>query len=308
MKISRVIVYVGVVTGVCGLKLNSGNTAAKEIGKRLDLTEISNIDDHLERYGKLDQVEILYLQNTDVSDIPQLVRKMPNLKEIDLSYCKHFTDISALSGLESLEELYLRNTDVSDISFLNAKLPKLKMLDLENTWVNDISALRGRELNILDLKNTPVTDISGLENVKYIYLTDPEKAVQSSNGKSTVTYYKPDSLTKEHLAACQKTETSQTIATDTVSAILMSTAADAEKAKKEDEAEKDKQGAQSSKDNADSNGHGKDGDTKPASTAGSNTPAKKPISGGIIALISVSIALVVGGGLSILYLKQPAVL
>ena len=84
MKISRVIVYVGVVTGVCGLKLNSGNTAAKEIGKRLDLTEISNIDDHLERYGKLDQVEILYLQNTDVSDIPQLVRNMPQ-PETDLS-------------------------------------------------------------------------------------------------------------------------------------------------------------------------------------------------------------------------------
>ncbi len=78
------IVYVSVVIGVCGLRLNAGKAetdgAMTEISNKLDLTEIPNIDELL----KLDQVEILCLDDTDVSDIPQLVRNMPQ-PETDLS-------------------------------------------------------------------------------------------------------------------------------------------------------------------------------------------------------------------------------
>ena len=84
---------------------------------------------------KLGEVELLYLRNTEVSDV------------------------SALSNLTNLEWLYFSNTEVSDVSALS-KLTKLDELSLYNTKVSDVSALSNlTNLKSLSLYNTKVSDV-----------------------------------------------------------------------------------------------------------------------------------------------------
>ncbi len=156
---------------------------------------------------------------------------------------------------------------MTDISILKEHTD-LQTLHLNKTCVKDISVLRGRMLQSLDLADTPVTNFSGLEKVKSLYLTDHglEMKAALSSYTNKIHYSESISTTIEHIAACEKANTSHKVPTG--EAIPVS---------------------------------------NPTSTLVVNL-GNKPMSGGTIALISVSVALVVGGGLYFLYFKQPALL
>ena len=108
----------------------------------------------------LTQLNILYLSNTQVTDLSPLT-VLTHLNILYLSNTQ-VTDLSPLSVLTQLKELYLSNTQVTDLSPLSV-LTQLNSLDLSNTQVTDLSPLTVlTQLNSLYLSNTQVTDLSPL--------------------------------------------------------------------------------------------------------------------------------------------------
>ena len=152
MKISRVLVYVGVVTGVCGLGLNSGKSdKSVAIETEFDLFHKKNlwvygpnINTFLEKYEKSDTVESLNIFNgNEVLDMAKWVCKFTSLKSLYLAGIQ-VTDISNLPCLTNLEKLDLSVTCVNNISSL-VQMP-LKYLNLKWTPVEKVSALNVEEL------------------------------------------------------------------------------------------------------------------------------------------------------------------
>jgi hypothetical protein len=245
---------------------------------RTKLTDISELS-ILKSLKTLNLSTLLYMKN--VADISALCG-LTNLKTLDLSFIK-VSDISKLSCLDSLETLSLGGKNVWDISFLNEneqeKLPNLKSLNLQMTCVGNISALSGRTLDSLNLIGTPVTILSGLQNVKILRLTDPGNAINADLfNKYKTTQLKYDiSNYKQHLAECQEAEVRRNKA-EVLRELIGSKVPT--------------------------------GKTSGTSTLKGLAPVttgqggNKPMSGEMIALISISVALVVGGGLSFLYFKQ----
>ncbi len=187
MKISRVIVYVGVITGVCGLGFNATPFRSSDSL----VVHGKNVDTFLATYEDANNVKHLDLSETDVIELSIWVCRFTTLTTLNLSGTK-VSDITALSCLSSLEELDLTGTKVTNISFLKknlddklTKLPNLKTLFLIETCVEDISALNDRELEYLDLTNTPVdlTDTSALHLVNELHLPsiDPSQVQMQCN-------------------------------------------------------------------------------------------------------------------------------
>ncbi len=221
----------------------------------------------ISKLSGLESLVTLNLSRTNVADISKL-SGLESLETLHLTGT-NVADISKLSGLMSLESLYLSFTKVTDI-FALSDLNSLKSLHLQKTCVKDISPLSNRKLEVLNLIDTPVTDFSALHDVQILSLTDPGLAKETElilTGNQKIYKYTEES--SEHLAACKDAEMSQ-----------KSTRTD----KKPEEAI-----------------------LMPTGQGDTTHVDKKPISGAAIALICVSVALVVGGGLCFLYFKQAAV-
>ena len=217
MNISRVIVYVGVVTGVCGLKLNSGKTLPDGLMAVATQPSFTREGDSLIVFGP--DVDTLLKTYTELGTVVHLVvvdkyftnvsalSGLKSLQMLDLSDTG-VTDISALSGLDSLESLYLSGTGVTNISFLKQNkreiLPDLTTLDLSTTCVRDISALSGRELEMLDLTNTPVDEFTGLEKVIKLYVSETENPESKASLKGYTLPMSKVQLDAKHLLACAK--------------------------------------------------------------------------------------------------------
>lgn len=109
--------------------------------------------------------------NRKLSDISALSR-MKELTNLDLGYTR-VRDISALKGMKGLTNLDLGYTLVSDISPLSG-LTELTNLNLShNGYLSDISALSGLTgLTNLDLSGTGVSDISALSGLTRLISLD----------------------------------------------------------------------------------------------------------------------------------------
>ena len=115
-------------------------------------------------------LEWLYLDNTDVSDVSALAN-LTNLKSLVL-WNTDVSDVSALANLTNLVGLDLWNTDVSDVSAL-ANLTNLVGLSLNGTDVSDVSALASHtNLETLVLTGTLVSDVSALAHLTNLWRLD----------------------------------------------------------------------------------------------------------------------------------------
>ena len=93
-----------------------------------------------------------------------------NLKVLNLSYCRGFSDISPLKNFVNLTYLNLWGTEISDISPLK-DLKNLENLNLGGTNVSDISPLK----NLKNIKYLYLSDCRGLSDISS--LKDPEGPV-----------------------------------------------------------------------------------------------------------------------------------
>ncbi len=126
--------------------------------KELYAVDLSN--NHLQSIDGLNELdrsklEILYLQNNQISDI-SFLSEFTNIKKLVLSN-NNLNDISALGSLSSLDFLYLDHNCISNIEALkNLRLIETLRLDHQETVKGDgISSLMNIDVlaNVLELKN-----------------------------------------------------------------------------------------------------------------------------------------------------------
>ncbi len=88
-------------------------------------------------------VEILILDNNNLTEIPDWILNLRNLKSLSIRN-NNLTDISVLSYCENLEELYLTN-NINLEDFPNfSSCEKLKIIDVINTKINQLPiSIRG---------------------------------------------------------------------------------------------------------------------------------------------------------------------
>ena len=112
----------------------------------------------------LNQITVLYLSNSGLTEIPPEISLFNNLRILTLENNK-ITDISPLANLTALNTLWLYNNQIVDISPL-ANLTVLNTLLLLSNQITDISPLANlTELNILFLGNNQIKHVSPLRNI-----------------------------------------------------------------------------------------------------------------------------------------------
>jgi len=108
----------------------------------------------------------------DVDTIYQILEKFKNMKKVDLSGNKTFTNITPLTELSDLTEVDLSNSLIDDLTPVR-NLNKLGLINCSGSKVNSLEPLRySSNLTELNCSNTPVSDISMLENLKNLTKLD----------------------------------------------------------------------------------------------------------------------------------------
>jgi Leucine-rich repeat (LRR) protein/arsenate reductase-like glutaredoxin family protein len=101
----------------------------------------------------------------DLSPVYAQLRSFTKLKEINIAYKTHFTDLEPISQLTELQLINFSNTPIDDIAPLR-NLNKLEAIYFSNTQVSDLNPLQ-YSINIRELYafNTPLRD---LETMRYL--------------------------------------------------------------------------------------------------------------------------------------------
>ena len=109
-------------------------------------------------FSKIDNLSLIGLRITSVTYGSAILRKMSNLKELNLTN-NRISQISALSELKGLQTLILMGNRITEIGQLN--LPVLTSLNLDSNQITVITGLRGlKKLEELSLENNLVTEAS----------------------------------------------------------------------------------------------------------------------------------------------------
>lgn len=123
----------------------------------------TSIEDSCKILESCSQIEVLYLDRIEISDISSLT-SLTNLQELYLSNTQ-ISDIRPLSSLTNLRHLSLSKTFIYNIHPL-VSLTSLQYLDISQTQVSDISPLASlTNLHYLNLNLTEVSDISHLASL-----------------------------------------------------------------------------------------------------------------------------------------------
>ena len=112
------------------------------------------------------------LMNAGIRSVEPL-KGLP-LRFLDLGFCEHVTDISALAGMP-LTTLILEGTSVADLSPL-AGMP-LEVLHLQDIKATDLSVVSDMPLRELNLKGLNVTDVAPFAELRLKTLWLPETKV-----------------------------------------------------------------------------------------------------------------------------------
>jgi len=111
-----------------------------------------------------DASESSAIENLNLSDLVEILAKLPNLQELTFTFIP-LDDISSLAGLHNIGWLTLFNTEITDISALG-NLTNLHGLNLHRNHVEDITPLAElTQLYALNLTGNPVADIGPLMNM-----------------------------------------------------------------------------------------------------------------------------------------------
>ncbi|MGI9544056.1 MAG: leucine-rich repeat domain-containing protein [Cyclobacteriaceae bacterium] len=94
----------------------------------------------------------------------EALRKMKNLRKLDLSGNKYIADLLPLVELTQLKELDISQTKISDLAPLR-NLTKLESFNCSYTSVSDLKPLRyAIDLRILNVSNSRIADFTIIEN------------------------------------------------------------------------------------------------------------------------------------------------
>ncbi len=100
------------------------------------------------------------------------LKKITQLKTVDVSFNKYITDYKALTMLEGLEELNVSNTKFDNLNFIR-NCRKLKKLDISNTPVTSLSELTYlKSLQVLIIDDTHIKTLQplyDLDNLQQLY-------------------------------------------------------------------------------------------------------------------------------------------
>ena len=82
------------------------------------------------------EAENLNFKNTQLTETPELLRGLSNLKTLDLSKNKiTMLDSSIILSLKNLEELNISDNPISEFPIWLSKLEKLEKVSIENTFI-----------------------------------------------------------------------------------------------------------------------------------------------------------------------------
>ena len=133
--------------------------------RSLDLSNKALTDDDLRYLAALPNLELVYLENNEITDIAFLAQ-LPELKSLSLAGTE-VTDVSVLANLTELHSLNLSGTDIEDISSLKG-LTNLETLSLGGK-VSDLTALENmKNLQHLGIYDAEISDISSLQSLPHL--------------------------------------------------------------------------------------------------------------------------------------------
>lgn len=92
---------------------------------------LKNVDDIAEN----DSLEELYINENDIRDMSK-IRKLKNLKILDIRRNFYINTIEFIQGLRDLEKLYISDCQLDKVEYIR-NLPKLKYLKIENLGVKN---------------------------------------------------------------------------------------------------------------------------------------------------------------------------
>lgn len=135
-----------------------------------------------ETIGQLKNLEELYLQDANISDL-SFLKNLENLKDLNLKYNK-IRDINVISGLTNLQKLTLGYNKINDISILE-NLTHLYWLQLSDNQISDISVISKltKLTNVLDFWNQTIETTTSRSGTKEIELPQILKAAKDINSK-----------------------------------------------------------------------------------------------------------------------------
>ncbi|MCK4334665.1 hypothetical protein KAX06_07805 [candidate division WOR-3 bacterium] len=178
------------------LKVNGEVVGVNLVGKKCEdvagqakIVTVQCTPQHLEdldAFPKLVAVSLVGVKNED--DLSKLV-ELPNLRALDIAYCKVSDDgLKYVSLLPELRVLNLANTEISDagLSYLS-ELKHLRTLDLESTEITDAGIAHLKDLGNLRSLNLFHTKAAGAETLalrgKPLKITDAGIKALAGMGK-----------------------------------------------------------------------------------------------------------------------------
>lgn len=144
----------------------------KQNSEEFTLTEINS----LKSYDNLDSLPInfnqvyrLNLSKKNLLKLPQIVFKLPNLQELDVSENK----LSDLNGIDKLEKLQILNIGMNNFRIFPNEITKLKKLKVLDIYWNDIKTFPEtfykNNLNIEELDMTNLFNFDFVSNLTKIH-------------------------------------------------------------------------------------------------------------------------------------------
>ncbi|HPX92798.1 MAG TPA: hypothetical protein PK646_04250 [Bacillota bacterium] len=124
---------------------------------RLDAS--GNPVNHLPDIQSMKKLEDLDLQQCQLTQVPPIVSKLPNLRELILSENPIGNTLQGLDGCKNLERLYLRGCGISSFP-ADLDLPKLGYLGLSNNQLTSFPFLKGHKtLECIDVADNQISEL-----------------------------------------------------------------------------------------------------------------------------------------------------
>src|SRR5271165_5939373 len=131
-----------------------------QLTKLLSMVILKN--KNVKNISELLNLQVLYLYNNQITEIPATLGNLVNLQEVYLSHNQIKEIPAALSNLANLQRLYLSHNQIKEIPAALSNLANLQRLLLSNNQITEIPATFSSLTNLreLSLSGNRITEIS----------------------------------------------------------------------------------------------------------------------------------------------------
>lgn len=167
-------------------------TGLKVLNASRDSSHVGLLKYLPDEVGKLDKLEILDLNGTNVSELPKSIGNMASLRRLDLSSTGVQELPESIGKLNQLQTLYLNRTPLQKLPESIGQLSNLRVLNLSRTQINrlpesigDLGRLQSLYLAVSPIRELPES-IGKLRELKELHLSESHlTGLPESIGKLT---------------------------------------------------------------------------------------------------------------------------